>query len=57
MVEHNAEGIQYVETQLDHMNVTVKMVLKRKERYVLVGMSNLFQRLFVALTTTVNSRV
>ena len=47
MVEQNVERIQYVETQLDHMNVTVKMVLKREEGYALVGVMNMLQRLAI----------
>ena len=40
MVEQNVLKIPYVETQLGHMYVIVKMVSKRKEEYVLVGALN-----------------
>lgn len=43
MVEHDVDRIQFVETQSDHINVTVKMVSRREEEYVLVGALNFFQ--------------
>lgn len=57
MVEHDVDRIQFVETQSDHINVTVKMVSRREEEYVLVGALNVFPRAFVSPTPTANTRV